>query len=216
MSLRKKRRQCIPIFLRYQQLMGRQCVDYRDGTNGYQPRSLINKNGYHPAHFGWRSWTPSFGQNGTQRIPSVSTRLPARHALFGRDLETNGYDQAMTMGARPTWPYYGATGFGMPGMQTAPTLRRPIFFAHQHIAGSRNSAALRQFHGYSLGVGGFRFLCLSPRYLFGNYRGCRDDRLLLRRCAARALMHNAEKCRIKYLGSGNPVISAAPVQQNPL
>lgn len=76
MSLRKKRRQCIPIFLRYQQLMGRQCVDYRDGTNGYQPRSLVNKNGYHPAHFGWRSWTPSFGQNGTQRIPSVST--PAR------------------------------------------------------------------------------------------------------------------------------------------
>lgn len=111
---------------------------------------------------------------------------------------------------------YGATGFGMPGMQTAPALRRPIFFAHQHIAGSRNSAALRQFHGYSLGVGGFRFPCLSPRYLFGNYRGCRDDRLLLRRCAARALMHNAEKCRIKYLGSGNPVISAAPVQQNPL
>jgi len=164
-----------------------------DGVHGHHPSVKTARSGYHPY-----------------------LRLPARHALFGRDLEINGYDQAMTMGARPTWPYYGATGFGMPGMQTAPTLRRPIFFAHQHIAGSRNSAALRQFHGYSLGVGGFRFPCLSPRYLFGNYRGCRDDRLLLRRCAARALMHNAEKCRIKYLGSGNPVISAAPVQQNPL
>lgn len=119
MSLRKKRRQCIPIFLRYQQLMGRQCVDYRDGTNGYQPRSLVNKNGYHPAHFGWRSWTPSFGQNGTQRIPSVSTRLPARHALFGRDLEINGYDQAMTMGARPHLAFTGRQA------SECPECRRP-------------------------------------------------------------------------------------------